>query len=138
MTADEWREASTHGCHNIGSVVATRIRIKCNSPGFCEVAVVDTAGRILLNTLVNPCQPIQSTRFQVRTLVRRHSDPRMLDQVRVEDGRHPSCEAVRTAPTSLGWSGSAAAQAVEPQNSESTAFLVSGGQRSIEAMLASL
>ena len=42
MTADDSPQASKHGCHIIGSVVARRIRIRCNSPGLVEIAVVET------------------------------------------------------------------------------------------------
>ena len=41
-------------------------------PGaICEVAVVDTAGRILLNTLVNPCQPISPDATRVHNITDR-------------------------------------------------------------------
>ena len=41
-------------------------------PGaICEVAVVDTKGRILLNTLVNPCQPISPDATRVHNITDR-------------------------------------------------------------------
>src|SRR3954452_19611018 len=38
---------------------------------ICEVAVVDTKGRILLNTLVNPCQPISPDATRVHNITDR-------------------------------------------------------------------
>ena len=41
-------------------------------PGsLCEVAVVDTEGKILLNTLVNPCQPISPDATRVHNITDR-------------------------------------------------------------------
>ena len=41
-------------------------------PGaLCEVAVVDTEGRILLNSLVNPCQPISPDATRVHNITDR-------------------------------------------------------------------
>ena len=54
MTADDSLQASKPGCHNMGSVVALTIRIRCNSPGLIEIAVIDACtGLNLMNTLVN-------------------------------------------------------------------------------------
>jgi DNA polymerase III epsilon subunit-like protein len=59
MTADDSLHASKHGCHNIGSVVAPRIRIRCNSPGLIEIAIVETdTMTIRMNSLVKPSVPI--------------------------------------------------------------------------------
>jgi DNA polymerase III epsilon subunit-like protein len=58
MTADDSPKASKHGCHIIGSVVARRIRIRCNSPGLIEMAVMETDTAIRMNTLVHPWAPI--------------------------------------------------------------------------------
>ena len=36
-----------------------RTRIRCNSPALCELSVIDTAGVIGLDSLVNPGRPIE-------------------------------------------------------------------------------
>lgn len=59
MTADDSLQASKPRCHIIGSVVAPRIRIRCNSPGLIEIAVMDTdSTTIRMNCLVKPWAPI--------------------------------------------------------------------------------
>ena len=58
MTADDSLQASKPRCHIIGSVVAPRIRIRCNSPGLIEIAVMETDTAIRMNSLVHPWAPI--------------------------------------------------------------------------------
>ena len=58
MTADDSLQAGRTGSHTMGSVVAPRIRIRCNSPGFVEIAIIETDITIRMNSLVNPWAPI--------------------------------------------------------------------------------
>jgi len=58
MTANDSLQASKPRCNIIGSVVAPRIRIRCNSPGLIEIAVMETDAAIKMNSLVRPWAPI--------------------------------------------------------------------------------